>query len=140
MSFQPSSFSYSPGVSGTTTEAWMKSLYRRPEPQGQDQDQAAGEPVLRPLEAPSPWGTVALVSTKEAVDHLGQLETAVAASPPAVEWVLRVGHIALGVGAFVLVVWGVSTAGAAISASAPMPNNRGAGAGAPRPAQGGQSS
>ena len=116
MSFQPSRFSYQQGISGTSADQWMRSVYRRP-------DSSPGEApsdtpdALKPLEGPSPWTTVGLAATKQGVDHLGLMETATTERPQVIEWVLVVGHIGLGVAIFQIVLWSLATLGTGIEQS-----------------------
>jgi len=118
MSFQPSQHSYRQGISGTSADQWIKPLY--PQPEAEDNEQAEHSKAEQPqlLEAPSPFTTVALVSAKEGMDHFGQMEMPEKAIPKAVDIVISVGHVALGVGLFGVLLWGATTIGAAIGAQA----------------------
>lgn len=131
MSFQPSHHSFPKGASGTTNDQWMRRLHKPPERAEDDQPQTTqpGEPKL--LEAPSPYATVALVSAKEGLDHLGQLEVAERPTPRAIEYVIVAGHVALGVGLFGVLLWSASTIGAAITATVHQASTRKGPAAAP---------
>ena len=141
MRFQPSQFSRHEGISGTSTDQWIRNIYAPPKAED-DEPQAnpkADEPQV--LVAPSPWSTVALVSTKQGLDAFGQMEVETSPTPKAVEIVIAVGHVALGVGLFGALLWGMTTIGAAISGHATLKTAKSSiGAGgvspAPSPVQG----
>jgi len=115
VSFEPSQFSYPKGASGTTSDQWMRKVYAEPKDEDDEQQERSktGEPQV--LKAPSPFATVALVASKEGMDRLGQMEMPESPTPKAVEIVIAVGNIALGVAAFQLMLWGMTTLGAAIN-------------------------
>jgi len=96
----------------------MRRLHDPPESHEDDQHMSVEADSPQLLEAPSPYTTVALVSAKEGLDHFGQLEVPDQPIPKAIEIVISVGHVALGVGLFGALLWGMTTIGAAISAHA----------------------
>jgi len=117
MSFQPSEYSFPKGASATSADMWMRKVYTHPKSEDDGQHQSGHEPDLKPLEGPNPWSTVALVSAKQGVDQLARLEREPARRHPIIEGIVVVGHIALGVAAFEVLIWTMSTLAAGVEQS-----------------------
>lgn len=123
MTIRPSNHHhYTSGPSGTSSDQWMRHLYA-----GQSQPSAGPEvepQAVQALASPNPWRTLALTSAKTGADQLARVNRPDAPRSAWVQGAVVVGHLALGVAAFLGIAWGVRTIGQAIESSARGPASR----------------